>query len=218
MSLAYEIQQGDCLSSIAAQFGFHDWRTIYDDPANQEFRKKRPNPNVICPGDILVIPDITNKIEPNCSTNQKHNFVRKSEKTWLRIKLRNGDGTNAVNCRYNLEVEGVPSVSGATDHNGMVIVKIPAKTTSGLLTVWFDDKSPTGRTWRLKIGHLDPVVTSTGIQARLNNLGYVCGSIDGVIGPLTRAAVRSFQEDNGLTVDGIPGPLTQQKLEKLHGS
>ena len=53
----YTVQQGDCLSSIAQNFGFPDYATIYRDPENAAFRKKRPNPNVICPGDILYIPD-----------------------------------------------------------------------------------------------------------------------------------------------------------------
>jgi len=35
---------------------------------------------------------------------------------------------------------------------------------------------------------------------------------------LTRSAVRSFQKDNELDVDGIPGSMTQDKLRKLHGS
>lgn len=35
---------------------------------------------------------------------------------------------------------------------------------------------------------------------------------DGVLGPQTRAAVRSFQRRNGLEVDGIVGPLTARAI------
>ncbi len=41
------------------------------------------------------------------------------------------------------------------------------------------------------------------IQARLGTLGYGAGKPDGRIGPLTRAAIRSFQLDKGLPADGF---------------
>ena len=41
------------------------------------------------------------------------------------------------------------------------------------------------------------------VQRELSRLGYRPGPIDGISGPLTRAAIRAFQRDNGLAVDGI---------------
>ncbi|MBE5805772.1 MAG: spore cortex-lytic enzyme [Clostridiales bacterium] len=46
------------------------------------------------------------------------------------------------------------------------------------------------------------------IQTKLKRWGYYNGSIDGVYGSKTVAAVRWFQSKNGLTVDGIAGPKT----------
>lgn len=48
----------------------------------------------------------------------------------------------------------------------------------------------------------------TQIQTKLKRWGYYNGSIDGVYGSKTVAAVKSFQSKNGLTVDGIAGPKT----------
>ena len=48
----------------------------------------------------------------------------------------------------------------------------------------------------------------TQIQQKLKNWGYYTGSVDGIFGPQTTAAVRLFQERNGLAVDGIAGPKT----------
>ena len=50
------------------------------------------------------------------------------------------------------------------------------------------------------------------LQELLNALGYDCGSVDGIFGSKTKAAVLVFQKANGLGVDGIVGPLTWAKL------
>lgn len=49
-------------------------------------------------------------------------------------------------------------------------------------------------------------------QDRLKTLGYYTGKSDGQYGSGTLAAVRAFQEKNGLTVDGKVGPKTAQVL------
>lgn len=51
----------------------------------------------------------------------------------------------------------------------------------------------------------------SAMQSRLSANGYdVC--IDGIFGPKTDAAVRRFQQDNGLLVDGIVGHQTWHEL------
>ena len=55
-------------------------------------------------------------------------------------------------------------------------------------------------------------MTVKQIQCLLAYLGYSPGSIDGVEGRNTQGAVRAFQADYGLTVDGIPGAATQKML------
>lgn len=50
------------------------------------------------------------------------------------------------------------------------------------------------------------------IQTKLKNWGYYNGSVDGIYGSGTLAAVKSFQRKNGLTVDGIAGTKTLQAM------
>ena len=50
------------------------------------------------------------------------------------------------------------------------------------------------------------------LQELLNARGYDCGAVDGIFGVKTRAAVIAFQKANGLSADGIVGPLTWGKL------
>lgn len=52
------------------------------------------------------------------------------------------------------------------------------------------------------------------VQRILNALGYDCGSVDGIFGAKTRAAVRSFQKAKGLVADGIIGSKTWNALLK----
>lgn len=56
------------------------------------------------------------------------------------------------------------------------------------------------------------------IQQKLKNWGYYTGSVDGIYGSQTQSAVRKFQRDNGLTVDGIAGPKTLSYLGISSGS
>ena len=46
------------------------------------------------------------------------------------------------------------------------------------------------------------------IQTKLKTAGYYTGAVDGIFGAKTRDAVKAFQRDCGLTVDGIAGPKT----------
>jgi len=55
----------------------------------------------------------------------------------------------------------------------------------------------------------DDVIT---LQKKLKNWGYYGGSVDGIFGSRTEAAVEYFQRKNGLTVDGIVGPVTARAL------
>lgn len=51
-----------------------------------------------------------------------------------------------------------------------------------------------------------------GVQNALIKLGYEPGSADGIDGPKTQHAVRKFQGDVSIAVDGIVGPDTKGAL------
>lgn len=56
------------------------------------------------------------------------------------------------------------------------------------------------------------------LQRRLNRLGFDAGYDDGLFGPQTVAAVREFQLNAGVGVDGIAGRTTIEHLLRLHRS
>jgi peptidoglycan hydrolase-like protein with peptidoglycan-binding domain len=58
----------------------------------------------------------------------------------------------------------------------------------------------------LKKGSNDPEVRD--LQEAMKALGHDPGPIDGVFGEATEAAVKAFQQENGITVDGIVSERT----------
>ena len=58
----------------------------------------------------------------------------------------------------------------------------------------------------------------TNIQTKLKSLGLYSDKIDGIYGKNTQAAVRTFQQQKGLQVDGIAGPQTLKALGLTSGS
>jgi len=58
MPIPYTVKAGDNLTAIAKKFGVPSWQSIYNSPDNAAFRAKRPNPNLIYAGDILMVPDL----------------------------------------------------------------------------------------------------------------------------------------------------------------
>lgn len=58
----------------------------------------------------------------------------------------------------------------------------------------------------------DTTANIKAVQTRLKELGYYTIAVDGIWGSKTLAAVKNFQRDWGLTVDGIVGPNTEKAL------
>jgi peptidoglycan hydrolase-like protein with peptidoglycan-binding domain len=56
---------------------------------------------------------------------------------------------------------------------------------------------------------------NAGLQVALRSWGVYFGPVDGIAGPATTRAVRTFQRRKGLAVDGIAGPSTRRALGRL---
>ena len=213
----YQVQQGDCLSSIAKTYGFADYQTIYRRPENADFRQKRPNPNIICPGDTLFIPDIETQ-EVSKGTDQGHVFELKRPKVKLRLCLKDDLHQPYANTKYRLRV-GFDQWEAATDGAGMVEQEIQADATDGEITLFprGGTKPDEGYTFSLQVGDLDPVDEMSGIDARLINLGFGPVDAEGSLSDEDREeALNAFQDKFGLAVTGQLTDETKNKLRELH--
>ena len=124
MGKIHTVAQGEYLSLIARNYGFRDWRPVYGRARNAEFRKKRPDPNVIYPGDEIYIPDKTLH-EFSLPTTRTHAFeVIMHKRPKLRLILRDQTGRPLASEPYEVTI-GDAKVSKSTDGDGMLEHEIP---------------------------------------------------------------------------------------------
>lgn len=216
MSTIHVVKQGDCLYRIAKQYGFADWRTIYDHADNEAFRSKRPNPNVIYPGDELAIPDKDIK-QVSLPTTAKHKLTVKRPKVMLRVELRNELDEPLAGKQFELKF-GEQLYEGSTDGAGILEAKVQAHEEVGELTVWgSSDREAERWFWNIRVGHLDPVAELAGVRQRLNNLGFYCEPKGAAVDESLRFAVKGFQRIAGIEPTGEVDDATRGKLVELHG-
>ncbi|MCG2747202.1 MAG: peptidoglycan-binding protein [Desulfobulbaceae bacterium] len=210
----YKVKQGDHLAKIAKNFGFSDYRTIWDHPQNAELKKKRENPHVLCPGDKVFIP-VKEVKEESGATEQRHRFKWHGQQLKLRLRLLDFDNQPLADTDCTLHVEG-KARELTTDGDGRIEETIPATAQDAVL-IFKDPLVPFDLNTCIKIGHLDPVEEVSGQKERLSNLGYFYSRDDGREEERFNYAVQEFQCDHDLAIDGICTPVTQAKLKKVHG-
>ena len=213
MGSYYTVVQGDYLSKIAKENGFPDYHVLWDHPNNAQLKQKRQNPSVLYPGDQVFVPDNEEK-EESGNTEKRHTFVVNREPLKLRMVLEDIYEKPIANAQYALLIEA-DVTQNKTDGQGRIEADIPLDAHEAVLVIRGDETPFQDVAFPVKIGELDPVEEVSGQLARLNNLGYFPG--DGTDDAAFESAVEEFQCDNGLTVDGKCGPITQAKLKKVHG-
>ncbi len=165
----HRVRPGDSLLELAYDGGFETWKKVWDHEANAELRELRKDPQVLLPGDTVVIPDRDSTPTAPCPVDKVHRFRLTRPRAWVNLRMVDDQGQPLPGARYRFVVEG-HGHEGTTDEDGMVSVEIRPDAHDGRLTVWFDDSEPP-LDLPVKIGHLDPVSAWSGARARLMNLG-----------------------------------------------
>ena len=199
------VSSGDCVLSIADQYGLF-WQTIWDHAENADLKHRRPDPNVLAPGDEVFVPEKRIKTV-NKPTDKIHTFVRKGTPAKVRLQLLDFERRPRRDLPYTVDVDGV-TTNGKTDAEGMVEVYAPLGARSAKLIV----NGPRGNEeYQMDLGHIDPVELDEGVRQRLENLGFHCD------GNEMSEAVRAFQKEKGIPETGEADDNTRSKLKEAHG-
>lgn len=208
MPTDHTVKQGEHVARIAMAYGLMNTASVWDHPDNAQLKQRRGNPNVLFPGDHLLVPDKQAKQQQG-ATQQRHRFRVAPLWIELRLVVEEADGEPVADTPCRLVVEGdVHQLQ--TDDMGRICQRI-AKTAETAKLIIQEVEIP------IKIGHLDPVDQRSGQIARLDNLGYNASAAGDKDEAQFLLALEEFQCDHGLTVDGICGPNTQAKLQEVHG-
>jgi hypothetical protein len=205
---SYTVQQGDCIYSIAAQFGFL-WTTIWNLGDNATLKQQRQNPGLLLPGDVVMIPD-KDPGEESKPTNQKHSFQTQANPFVLRLQLLDKNHQPRAGLNYVISIDGALS-NGTTDDNGRLEEPIDADAKQAVLTIPDADDPDNNEQYQIGLGCVDPPDQPSGAQQRLQNLGLASGL------PQT-TALMYFQQKNGLPQSGELDDATQACLKTVHGS
>lgn len=210
--IEHVVQQGECLASIAARFG-QSVVSLWGLAENAGLRALRgDDPYVLAPGDVVRVPR-PQRTSLVLATGRRHVIRRIGTLVPFQVTCRHNDAPRA-NLGFTLELRGMKGqlIHGTSEADGTVRADIPATARGGVLR--FED----GRgTIAFELGALDPLDTLTGIQARLQSLGYYRYEVDGVFGPRTARAVTEFQRDAGVNVTGQIDDATRAAVERAYG-
>lgn len=198
----YTVQQGDTLLALAVKHGLDTWEDIVNASENASIKETLADPGIVTPGINLFIPNKVLKQQPS-AIDAKHPFQIKRPKAWLRLALKDAAGVALANCKYELSV-GTPA-SGTTAADGIVEAAVPIDTKSATLKVWITATEL--QEWKLQCGWMDPIGEESGVQSRLENLGF---------GSDLTTAVKAFQERTGLEVTGTIDDAFRTKLTSYY--
>ena len=233
MGKTHVVEQGEHLAGIAKKYGFRDFHTVWDDGPNADLKKSRKNPNILFPGDSVLIPDLLPKWV-GADTGKLHLFNVKIQKVLLQIIVEDTDETPLAGTPSTLKVKE-NKFEQPVQPDGMVKAEIDEDDKDGQLTL--KEKK---LDYRLRIGHLNPLIVDPdketdakrraeaiiAWQDRLNNLGYFAGfTIDDT--DQFQWALQEFQRDHGWVLDtkkekgkklnGKTDQDTRDKLEEVYG-
>ena len=221
----YVIRKGDYLTKLGHEMGF-DPTFVWSHPKNEELTRKRKSQEMLKPGDLLWVPDEARRRMP-VEAETSNAYVARVPKVPVVVTLRLG-GKALKKEPYILRGLGkLPDGTGArkeeikgeTDDEGRMFLS-PSVHVKEVEVVLPKRK----KELRLFVAGMAPDNELSGVRMRLKNLGYLGAKHQGAeryeaLDPAQlEAAVRAFQQDAGIEVNGVVDEKLTEKLVEVHGS
>jgi hypothetical protein len=205
----YIVRQGDYLAKLADKMGF-DADEVWSHAKNQGLKDAGRTPDMLCPGDVLHVPEGSRPQRVSLGGDNPYAGVIRTVHIAVRFQ---DEGRPLANEAYLLAGVG-EIVEGTTKDDGLVECDVP--TTCAQVQVSFPAK---GLTYFLKVGHLDPPETESGLAQRLQNLGCYAEpeSDDGFEREASwkDSALKLLERRRGRAVDTTD---PSEDVESAHGS
>jgi hypothetical protein len=209
----YVVNQGETVASIVMPMGA-DPDTVWNDSKNDDLRAQRSDPAVLCPGDILYVPD-DDPPSHDMAVGSTNDFTAPIQTQTVKLVL--GDDEPLANAAYVIHGLG-DDITGTTGGDGSLSVDVPIDVESFVIEL-----TDLNVAHPVLVGHLDPVTEDSGVQQRLSNLGYLTPMWD-LLGQFgievdPGLAIRLFQIDMGTgNVTGEIDDDTTDAIQKAHGT
>jgi len=211
------VLQGETIPAIAHQYGFADWRNIWEHPRNEHLAEMGRTPNILNPGDRVYIPDYDSGIF--IFTTGRNTEIRLLN-PWanvIRISFQDRFGNPYSGKRCQVEIGG-NSREGESDGNGLFEFELPREVSSAIFKLWPDDANDDKfYVWILRPGYLNPVTEISGAKARLKNLGYGIDGIDDNADRRTQNAVELLRAQHELPIGTDFSDEVRRIILERHG-
>jgi hypothetical protein len=220
-TITHVVRKGECLARIAHQYGIRSWRKLWDDPKNEPLRRKRKDPNILLPGDEVVVSG--RKVhEIVRATDETHRVIVPETKLCVRVRLHDLCWNPYAQLEYTFGYrhKGVlverPG-SAPTDDDGFIEERIPSDVTAFTVTL-----HPGKFELSFGVSSLLPALSeddAAGIRERLTGLGYASDSENaGNARQVPHDALAAFQAHKlgRNEPDGLPDTDTLDALTKAY--
>ncbi len=207
------VRQGETLASIVGRNGGRadDAAAAWKDSTNDDLRQLRGDSSVLFPGDVIYVPELKQPWLP-ASVGAKNSYTATIPVETVKIAI--GGEKPLAGEPYVIHGLGA-DIPGTTDGSGMVTVDVPINRRFFILEL-----TNQGYSYRVLVGHLDPVTEPSGVRQRLSNLGYTSVLAQAAFGSSGNGiGLLAFQIANGTGSGGANGDeQTTAALKKAHGT
>jgi hypothetical protein len=208
------VELGECIWTLAHDHGY-DHEALWS--ANAALQQQGRLPNELAPGDEVVLPAKDEPVRADASPGKRITIEVEAVLPRARLYFQDAEGKPRTNLGFVARVvtkDGTEQVwEGTTDGSGGFDESVPADAQTLDVVLKLE---PEPEPYHFRFAHLDPLETISGIQGRLVNLGYDCGTERGELGPLTRRSLRDFQTEHDVESSGQIDDATRTKIKRSY--